>query len=158
MLRSKIVALVNICTRHPGPILALAVILTLFCGYYSARHFTINTDVNQLISQKLDWRQRELEVNGLFPNRIETILAVVDAPTSELATQATAELVERLSTQKALFTEVREPAGGPFFTKNGLLFLSTDQVATSTQEFGRSQALIQVLVSDQNWRGLIQAL
>src|SRR5262245_55413698 len=158
MLRSKILALVNICTQHRWPVIALAALLTVFCGYYSTRNFSINTDVNKLISRDLDWRQRELTLDTAFPHRHNTILAVLDAPTSELATQATAELIERLSTEKAAIRSVREPAGGPFFSKNGLLFLPTEQVSAYTQEFGRSQPLIQVLVADQNWRGLMQAL
>ncbi len=158
MLRSKIVAIVNICTRHIWPVIALAALLMLFCGYYSARNFSINTDVNKLISRDLDWRQRELTVDTAFPHRHDTILAVLEAPTSELATQATAELIERLSTDKSAIRSVREPAGSPFFTKNALLFLPTEQVAGYTQEFAKSQALIQVLVADQNWRGLVQAL
>jgi hopanoid biosynthesis associated RND transporter like protein HpnN len=158
MLRSKIVAIVNICTRHAWPVIALAALLTVFCGYYSARNFSINTDVNKLISRDLDWRKRELTVDTAFPHRHDTILAVLEAPTSELATQATAELIERLSTDKSAIRSVREPGGGSFFTKNGLLFLSTEQVGAYTQEFGRSAPLIQVLVADQNWRGLMQAL
>ena len=158
MLRAKIAGIVNICTRHPWPIVAIAALLTIFCSYYSARNFSINTDVNKLISPDLDWRKRELAVDAAFPHRLERILAVVNAPTSELATQATSELVEQLSTKTASFKSVREPAGGPFFNKNALLFLPTEQVAAYTQEFARSQALIQVLVSDQNWRGLMQAL
>jgi hopanoid biosynthesis associated RND transporter like protein HpnN len=160
MLRSKIASIVNICTRYAWAVIALATLLTLFTSYYSARHFTINTDVNKLISPDLPWRQRELAVDKAFPHRNETILAVVEAPTSELATQATNALIERLSGdgQKAHFTSVRELGGGPFFVKNGLLFLPTEQVQGIATEFAQAQALIQVLVTDPNWRGLVQAL
>src|SRR5262245_61078944 len=158
MLRRKIAAIVNICTRRPWPVVALAALLTIFCSYYSVRNFTINTDVNKLISPDLDWRKRELAVDMAFPHRNETILAVVEAPSSELASQATAELVEKLSTRKDVFTSVREPTGGEFFRKNALLFLSTEEVGAHTQQFARAQPLIQVLVSDQNWRGLVQGL
>jgi hopanoid biosynthesis associated RND transporter like protein HpnN len=158
MLKSKIVSTVNICTRYAWPVIALAALLTLFTGFYSARNFSINTDVNKLISPDLPWRQRELAVDKAFPHRNETILAVVQAPTSELATQATTLLVEKLSAQTTHFTTVREPAGGAFFAKNALLFASTEDVGRFTTEFAQTQALIQVLVSDANWRGLIQAL
>jgi hopanoid biosynthesis associated RND transporter like protein HpnN len=158
MLRSKIAAIVTICARHAWAVVVLAAILTVLTGFYTARNFSINTDVNKLISPDLPWRQRELAVDTAFPHRHETILAVVEAPTSELATQATTALVDRLAGQTALFRSVRETEGGPFFTQNALLFLPKDQVASYTGEFARSQALIQVLVSDQNWRGLVQAL
>jgi len=158
MLKSKIVATVNICTRYAWPIIAFAALLTLFTGFYSARNFSINTDVNKLISPDLPWRQRELAIDKAFPHRNETILAVVKAPTSELATQATTALVEKLASQTANFKTVREPAGGAFFAQNALLFASTEDVGRFTTEFTQAQALIQVLVSDANWRGLIQSL
>src|SRR5438552_3692967 len=158
MLRAKIASIVNTCTRHAWTIVALAAILTVFTSYYSARHFSINTDVNKLISPDLPWRQRELAIDRAFPHRHERILAVVEAPTSELASQASAALMQKLTEHPALFQSVREPGGGPFFAKNALLFLSAEDVGRTTTEFVRSQALIQVLVSDANWRGLVQAL
>jgi len=155
MLRSKIVSVVNICASHGWAIVAIAAILTVLCGYYSAINFTIDTNVNKLISNTLDWRKNELALDAAFPYRHETIVAVIEAPTSELASQATAELVERLATQTAVFHSVREPAGGPFFSKNALLFASPDQVNTFTSQFSQARPLIQVLVSDRNWRGLV---
>jgi hopanoid biosynthesis associated RND transporter like protein HpnN len=130
----------------------------VLCGYYSAINFSIDTNVNKLISNNLDWRKNELALDAAFPYRHETIVAVVEAPTSELASQATAELVEKLSTQTTVFNSVGEPAGGPFFSKNALLFASPDQVTTFTSQFSQARPLIQVLVSDQNWRGLVQSL
>ena len=62
-----------------------------------------------------------------------TVLAVVDAPSSELATQATAALVEKLSGQNDLFHSVTRTRGGQFFRKNGLLFLPTQQVVETTR-------------------------
>jgi len=158
MLRSKIVSVVNICAGHGWPVVVIAAVLAVLCGYYSAKNFTIDTNVNKLISRNLDWRKNELALDAAFPYRHETIVAVVEAPTSELASQATAELVEKLSTQTAVFRSVREPAGGPFFSKNALLFASLDQVNSFTSQFSQARPLIQVLVSDQNWRGLVQSL
>src|SRR5712671_5556560 len=110
MLKSKIVSIVSICSRYSRTVIAISVLLTALSGLYSAHNFSINTDVNKLISPDLPWRQRELVVDKAFPHRNETILAVVEAPTSELATQASTALIERLSGdgQKANFTSVRE--------------------------------------------------
>ncbi|HEY7302461.1 MAG TPA: MMPL family transporter [Xanthobacteraceae bacterium] len=158
MLASRIASIVNICARFAWLVIALATVLTAFTGYYSIEHFSINTDVNKLISPDLPWRQRELAVDRAFPHRHERIIAVVEAPTSEKASQAAAALIDRLSLQPELFASVREPGAGPFFARNGLLFLSADEVDRATAEFARAGPLIQVLVSDPTWRGLIQAL
>src|SRR5215211_8443353 len=106
MLKSRLASIVNICTRHPWLIIIIASILTVVTAAYSVRNFAINTDVNKLISSELPWRQRELQVDKAFPHRKETIIAVVEAPTSELATQATAALVPKLTGQNALFQAV----------------------------------------------------
>src|SRR4051812_44421170 len=158
MLKSRLASIVNICTRHPWMVIAVAVVLTIVTGVYSAQNFAINTDVNKLISPELPWRQRELAVDKAFPHRNETILAVVEAPTSELATQATAALVPKLTEQKALFQSVRELGGGEFFARNGLLFLSTEEGGQTANQFAQAQPLIQVLVADPTMRGFVQGL
>ena len=48
MLRSKIVSIVDICTRFPWAIIAIAAILTVVTAIYSVHNFSINTNVNQV--------------------------------------------------------------------------------------------------------------
>ena len=73
---------------HPLRIIIAFVILTAASGVYVVRHFAIDTDVNALISANLPWRQRELAYELAFPQSTQAILAVVDAPTPELADAA----------------------------------------------------------------------
>ena len=88
MLRSTIVAIVTRCTRQAWLVIALSTLLGVISGVYAVRHFAINTDINKLISPDLPWRQRELAFEKAFPQHLHSILAVVDAPTPELASQA----------------------------------------------------------------------
>src|SRR2546425_12317425 len=138
MLQQAIVAIVNFCTRHAAQIIGIAVVLGLAAAVHAAGHFAIDADVNKLISKELPWRQREVAFEKSFPPKEETILAVIDAPTSELATQATAAVIQKLSDQKDHFHSILEAGGGPFFQKNGLLFLPTGQVGANTKKLGRS--------------------
>ena len=121
-------------------ILGVALFLGVISGIYAASRFAIDADVNKLISQELPWRKREAEFDKFFPPKDQTILAVVDAPTSELAAQATDALIRKLSDRKELFRSISEAGGGPFFQKNGLLFLPTQEVVEITKKLGRSQA------------------
>ena len=135
MLRAAIVATVTRCTRHAWAVLAVAALLTAASVVYAVRHFAINTDINTLISQELPWRQRELAFEKAFPQHLRSILVVVEAPTPELTSQATAALVDRLKDNKELFKTVAQPGGGEFFRQNGLLFLptaETEKVAEPT--------------------------
>ena len=158
MLKSRLVSIVNNCTRYAWWVIGVAVVLMAITGVYSVKNFTINTDINRLISPDLSWRQRELAVDKAFPHRNETILAVVEAPTSELTSQATLALLQKLSAQSDVIQSARELSEHPFFTRNGLLFLSTDEVKRQMDQFGESQPLVQVLVADPTLRGLMQAL
>src|SRR6266699_3290689 len=158
MLQQAIVTIVDYCTRYAVRIIGIACLLGLVTAIYAARHFAIDADVNKLISKELPWRQREVAFEKSFPPKEETILAVIDAPTSELATQATAAVIQKLSDQKDHFRSILEAGGGPFFQKNGLLFLPTEEVVALTKKLGEAKPLIQTLAQDSNLRGLTTAL
>jgi uncharacterized protein len=158
MLQKVIVTIVDYCTRYAMQVIGVAVLLGLVSGIYAAAHFAIDADVNKLISKDLPWRQREAAFDKFFPPKEETILAVIDAPTSELATQATAALIQKLSDQKDLFRTIIEAGGGPFFQKNGLLFVPTEEVVQITKKLGEGKPVIQALAQDSNLRGLTTAL
>src|SRR5947207_827127 len=105
MLTSLIVRLVEFCTRHAWQVVAIGVLLAMASGFYSAGHFAINSDINTLLASNVDWRQRELAFEQAF-NRYNLIVAVVEAPTPELTSQATAALTEALAQRKDRFREV----------------------------------------------------
>ena len=72
-----------------------------------------------------------------FPGPFASILVVVDAPTPELATEATTNLARTpVARRPTLFHAVRQLDGDPFFAKNGLLFQSEDDLARMTQGLG----------------------
>lgn len=132
--------------------------LAVAAGVYSHRNFAINTDVATLISPDLDWRKREIDFEKAFPGRNDMILAVVEAPTPELAREAGAELEKRLIPQTDKFISVRQAGGGPFFDTNGLLFLPTSEVAKETSQLASAAPLFDILVDDPSLRGLTGVL
>src|SRR6202166_3942687 len=123
MLKAKLSELVNICTHNAWVVIGISLLLSAVSGVYSIRNFAINTNVNQLISPNLPWRQRELAFVDAFQGNHEKILAVVDAATSERATAASRALAQKLAADPALFPSVQELSENPFFARNGLLFL-----------------------------------
>jgi hypothetical protein len=158
MLQKAIIATVDICTRYAMQVIGIALLLALACGFYAANRFALDADVSKLISPDLPWRQREAAFERYFPSKHEIILVVLDAPTSELASQASAALIARLSGQKALFHYISEAGGGPFFGKNGLLFLPASEVAETTKKLAEARPILQALAQDSNLRGLTTAL
>ncbi len=127
MLTSIVVSVVKACTRFAPLVVVVALILAVAAGYYTVQNFQINTDINTLISAKMDWRKRDNQFDKAF-DRDSTILAVVDSPTPELTSAASAALEQKLSGDKTHFTSVQPLGGGEFFEKNGLLFLPEKEV------------------------------
>jgi uncharacterized protein len=156
MLRSSIVRVVGVCTRHPWWVIVFALALAILTSQYAATHFRIKTDVDALISPELPWVQRTQAYAKNFPQR--PILAVIDAPTPELADQAAAKLGAGLNAHSELFSAVTAAGSGPFFARNGLLFLSLDDVERATAAFDRADVLIDTLAADPSLRGVLDAL
>ena len=157
MLTSIVVSIVRACTRFALLTVLLALILAIAAGFYTARHFQINTDINTLISLKLDWRQRDIQFEQAF-DRERTILAVVDAPTPELTGAARTALEQKLSGDTKHFESVQALGGGEFFEKNGLLFLPAAEVGRVTGQFESAAPLIEIMAGDPSIRGLTGAL
>ena len=157
MLTRFVVSIVKACTRFAPFVVALALILAVGAGFYTARHFAINTDINTLISPDLDWRKRDIRFEDAF-DRERLILAVVEAPTPELTTSATKALAEKLSGDSKHFDSVQQLGSGEFFEKNGLLFLPVEEVAKVTGQLQQAAPLIEIMAGDPSIRGLTGAL
>jgi hopanoid biosynthesis associated RND transporter like protein HpnN len=157
VLTSLVVSIVRVCTRFALPIVLIALIFAVAAGYYTARHFSINTDINTLISQKLDWRQRDNQFERAF-DRDRTILAVVEAPTPELTSAASDALARKLSGDSQHFESVQPLGSGEFFEKNGLLFLPVPEVGQLTGQLESAAPLIEIMAGDPSIRGLTGAL
>jgi uncharacterized protein len=157
VLTSIVVSIVKASTRFAYVIVLIALILAVAAGVYTARHFAINTDINTLISQRLDWRQRDNQFEQAF-DRERTILAVVEAPTPELTGSASAALKNKLAGDTTHFESVQALGTGEFFEKNGLLFLPVAEVGRLTGQFESAAPLIEIMAGDPSIRGLTGAL
>jgi uncharacterized protein len=157
MITALVVRAIDFCMRYALAVVGVAVVLLVASSWYAATHFAMTTDVDQLISPNIPWRQREAAFEKAFP-QYELIVAVIDAPTPELADEATAALVQRLSQQKDLIRSIDEPKGGSFFAQNGLLFESVGDLAPQMKMLTQAQRLVQVLAGDPSLRGVIQVL
>ena len=157
MLTKIVVSIVKGCTRFAPFVLILSLVLTVASGIYAARRFTINTDINTLISPDLDWRKRDIQFEQAF-DREKLILAVVEAPTPELTASAANALAEKLKGDTKNFEAVQPLGSGEFFARNGLLFLPTEEVAKTTAQLESAAPLIEIMAGDPSIRGLTGAL
>ncbi len=152
-----VVRAINLCIHYAWWVIAAAILIAIGSSWYAATRFSVNTDINQLLSANSPGRQREMAFEKAFP-QFDITLAVVDAPTPELVQEASAALVAKLSPQKNFFVSIEEQQGSPFFTQNGLLFEPVEQLEPQMMVMSQAQRLVQVLASDPSLRGVIRAL
>lgn len=157
MLTSIVVSIVRTCTRFATLVVALFLILSVGASIYAARNFSINTDINKLISPELDWRKRDNQFEHAF-DREKLILAVVEAPTPELASAAAHALASKLTGDTKHFESVQPLGSGEFFERNGLLFLPVEEVGKITGQLEAAAPLIEIMAGDPSIRGLTGAL
>lgn len=158
MLTSLLTRIVRLATAWPWRVIILSALLTAVSGVYVARNFAINTDIGRLLDSDAPWAVRHAAIGDAFPQRNQLILAVVQAPATELADAAANALAEALLRQPARFNAVSQPGSGPFFERNGLLFASTDEVRQLTQQLAQARPLVGALAHDPTLRGLADTL
>ena len=158
MLQAYFARLAALCIRFAPLTLLVAVVLAASSAVYVARHFSINTNINTLLSATLPWHERDEAYMAAFPQQADSILAVINAPTPEFAGAAAASLNEQLTRQKGQFRSVDATQTSEFFSRAGLLYLSQEDVASRMQKLGQAAPLIKILATDPSLRGLAHTL
>ncbi len=158
MFQKLIVMIVSLCARYPWRVLAVAGALSIGAGYYVASNFALNTNITTLLSPNLPWRQRELLFAKEFSKQLTTILAVIDGSSPELTDSAAQRLTARLNEEHALIRGAEQLTGGPFFQRNGLLFLSNGELRETLAQMSKSSSLLEPLAADPSLRGVMSAI
>ena len=156
MFRSSILKTVDFCNRHAWWVIVADLALAAASAVYTVRNFAVKTDVKDLFPHDLPWTQEAFDFMKAFPQ--PEMLVVVDAPTPELVDQASTKLAEALAHRPDRFRAVHEMQAGPFFRRNGLLYLPESEVEGLTQGLIQADPLLQTLAADPSLRGALSAL
>jgi hypothetical protein len=141
-----ITAWVDSVRRRPWLTLSLALLGTCAVGFYAPRNLGMDTDLQAMMSQELPRERYWSEVWRSFPETVDPLLVVIDAPTPE---------GER---DTELFREVEVPGEDPFFEQNGLLYLSTDELTELSNHLAGVQPYLAELQREVSLRGLFKLL
>ena len=86
--------------RYAAWVILAALLVTVVCGLYVSRNLGINTDTTDMLSEHLPFRVNMKHYNKTFPQDMETLLVVLDAPTPEQVYLAAERLAARLALRK----------------------------------------------------------
>src|ERR1700738_415709 len=154
----SIVAIVGACSRFRWTVLALAILVTIASGYYTATHFAINTNTNEFISARLQWRQNLIALDKAFPQRDDQIVVVIDGATPELAEAAAQSLTDRLKRRPDLYQSVVRPDGGSYFNQSALLFQPAADLQRTRRGLSEAKPFLITLAYDPSLRGIVKAV
>jgi hypothetical protein len=149
---------VNFIGRNSLLVFFLSFLATVGILIYTVNHFRIDTEMTDMISDKLPYRKLEKEFQSAFPQFKETIVAVIDADTPEAARLYRDKLAERVKREKGLFKGVYAPGGGEFFERNGLLYLSVKDLEALSENLASAQPLLGLISKDLTLRGLFSVI
>jgi hopanoid biosynthesis associated RND transporter like protein HpnN len=158
LLIAAIARVVRLSTRHAWVVIAAFLIAAVVAAGYVARHIAINTDSGKLLSSSLPWRQQEIKLNELFPQRTDLIVAVIDATTPEAADEAADALVDALAHRTDVIRNINRPDGGEFFARDGVLFLSVDDLRQNMDQLIKAEPFLGTLALDPTLRGILGAI
>ena len=156
MIRSAIVKIVTVSARFRSLVMIAGTMVMVGAALFDVEHFSINTDVETLISPDLPWHQRQVALTRAFPQR--GISAVVTAPTSENAGQAVNELAQALAKNPKLFPTVAQPDSGEFFDRDGLLLAPTSDVRQTVAGLTKAEPILSQLSNDPSLRGIMKVV
>lgn len=142
---------------------ALAVVVTAAAVsgaglYYSANNLGVFTDTADLLSKELPFRQRYLDYKAAFPQFVDNIAIVVDGENADLVEDVTTELAARMRERPRLFPLVYDPAGDPYFVRNGLLYLEENELEDLSGRLADAEPLLATLAEDMSLRGLFEVM
>ncbi|MCL4527127.1 MAG: MMPL family transporter [Gammaproteobacteria bacterium] len=153
-----LVALVDLSVRRATWMLAAIVLATLLALGYSVGHFSVDTDTSHALSRDLPFQKREVAYQKAFPQDKNTIVVVLQGADRNLTDTAVDRLSTWLRARPQSFHDVYVPGGGPFFQRNGLLYLSSKEVQDFANRITDAQPLIARLSAEPSLNGLSSLL
>jgi len=158
LLASLIVHLVDFSRRFALAVVLVTLVAATAMGVYVSHTIKINTDIDQLMATKLDWRQREHNLAAAFPHKQDRLVIVVDGVNADAAEDAASRLADALSDKPDLFKTVSRPDNIPFFRHYGLLLLPEAALSEILDTLIKAQPMLGSLARDMSLRGLFSTL
>jgi hopanoid biosynthesis associated RND transporter like protein HpnN len=143
---------------YPLTVLGLALLGAGVCLYYAATRLSIDTSTENMLDANLPFIQKRHQVEQLFPQDKNAILLVVESPVPEISEAAARRLKDLISPHTEAIRAVYLPTIHPFFDRNGLLYLASEELETLASDLARAQPFIARLYEDFSLKSLLELI
>ncbi len=139
-------------------VLLLVAVVTVALAGFTVRNLGVNMDTDAMIAQELPHQQRWRDFLAAFPMVADPTLVLIDAETPEDARSGARRLADRMRSEPQLFEDIYVPGEGPFFERNGLLYLTPAELENLADHLATVQPYLAELGRDNSLRGLFSLL
>ncbi len=112
----------------PGWVFALALLLAVIAAGSAAMTLEVNTSSKDMLSEDLPYRRNSLALEAAFPDLKADLLVIIESDEPARARRAAKALTAELEARAALFPSINYPPSDDFFRRNGILYLSLDEL------------------------------
>ena len=158
MLRLIVRNWVVTASRHAVLVLLVVIVVTALGTRFTFTHLGVNTDTADMIAVDLNWRQDYIAYKTLFPQYSDTLVVVIDGVSPDVADMAVSELADQLQGDSSTFNWVDSPADNAHFRRNGLLYLSVDELQSLSDTLVGIQPFMARLKADMTVAGLAELM
>ena len=151
-------ALVEAAARRPWRTLVAAFVLAGLSLLYVVNHLGVNGDSDALFDADLPFRKLRLEFENAFPELKDRVLVVIDAKSATRARDVARHLAADLGKRPEAIQSIWIPGDGPYFERNGLLYLETGELEELVDQLAVAQPFLAELSRDRSLRGLFGLL
>ena len=144
--------------RRPIPVITAISVVAFALALLAFFRLGLHTNENDLFSEDLPFVALRRDFNTNFPNLVDPIVVVVDGETIDLAEDAADALAAQLRASPDIFASVHRPGEGPFFERNGLLYLDTDELDDLLDSMFAVQPYLSRLSRDMSLHGFFSML
>ena len=152
--RRTLVRWVGLAARFALWVVLAAGVFTAAAGAYVSGNFRIDTDITDMLSPELPFRKQSRALSEAFPQFSDNIAVVIDGETPDLADDGAMKLAALMRGRPELYGGVHDPAGDPYFRRNGLLYLDVDELSDLGDRLAEAQPYLGTLWRDPSLGGL----
>ena len=120
-------------------------------------NLSFSTDTSEMLSEKLHWRQLDIQYENLFPQFLDNIIIVIEAQTPDLASD-TAQKISTSLKNNNFIKNIYYQSDFSYFKESSFLFLEHDELQDLSDNLAKIQPFLGSLLEDRNLRGLFDML
>jgi len=117
-------------------------------------NLSFSTSTSDMLSEKLHWRQLDIEYEKLFPQFLDNILIVIEAESPDLANDTAKNIYDSLKTNAKFLKDIYYPKNLSYLKQSSFLFLEYDELQDISDRLAKIQPFLGTLLEDRSLRGL----